>query len=101
MEVLRSKDGELYTTCAYQHNVTIDCNDCCNGKLEQAVRDFLTAELTMGERYHEQEIVMWARAAAKAGMTIPAPAFIGSEERERQFASFQAFLEQKSTERQN
>lgn len=50
MEVLRSKDGELYTTCSYQHNVQIDCQDCCNGKLEAAVKAFKAQEIQNGGR---------------------------------------------------
>ena len=52
----------------------------------------LATQPSLGEVWREQEIVIYARAAARAGMNIPAPALIGSDEREDQFELFKDYL---------
>ena len=49
IEIIRNSEGELSTTCNYQHGMAIDCNDCCNGELEAAYERFEAAEVETTE----------------------------------------------------
>lgn len=44
MKIFRNNEGELTTDCTYQHGLAIDCQDCCNGRMEAAYQQFKANE---------------------------------------------------------
>lgn len=86
MKIIRSKSGDLHTTCSYQHSLATDCNECCNGEMEAAYKEFKAAEqASLGmdsEHEHAYNDHQQVTADYRSGK-VSADVFLASAERLR------------------